>query len=418
MRFLVVALVLAPPPAAAAFDPPAAEWTTPDAATLTSVADLQAAARRFPESAAVRIRLLNVAYSAADASTVRSAMSALADLGFVIAPPSLETLSAMAGAAETRAIAARMAAGAAPVEASAVFATVPAEHRLVEGVAWDAATRRLYASSVVGRALLVMDGEWRPVPGLEAGSLFGLAVDAPRRLLWIASGALDPTPQPETAFRGLIALDLDRQRVVRRFAAPDGVSLADIAVVPDGTVYASDPVGGGLYRLAPGAGRIEALVPPGRLRGPQGIAVTADGGRLYVSDYGYGIAIVDPASGAVARLAAERPMMLDGVDGLFLADGALVAIQNGTRPRRIVRIRLDADGLRATGLEVIEQAHRQWGEPTLGQLRDGDLIYVADAQWERFGPGGAIVGEGPLRATTIRIVPLREGGEPPPGRGG
>jgi hypothetical protein len=415
MRFLAVVLALVLPAAAAFADVPAAEWTEPDAATLTDVAALQAAARRFPQSAAVRIRLLNVAYAASDAATVRSAMSDLADLGFVIAPPTLEILSAVAGAAETRAIAARMAAGAVPLEASAVFATVPAEHRLVEGVAWDAATGRLYASSVVGRALLVMDGEWRPVAGVEAGSLFGLTVDAPRRRLWMASGVLDPTPQPESAFRGLIALDLDSQRVVRRIAAPDGVSLADIAVAPDGTVYASDPVGGGLYRLSPGAGRIETLVAPGRLRGPQGIAVTADGRRLYVADYGYGIAIVDPASGAVARLASDRPMMLDGVDGLFLADGALVAIQNGTRPLRIVRIRLDAEGLRATGLEVIEQAHRQWGEPTLGQLRDGDLIYVADAQWERFGPGGAIVGDEPLRATAIRIVPLREGGEPPPG---
>ena len=50
----------------------------------------------------------------------------------------------------------------------------------------------------------------------------------------------------------------------------------------------------------------------------------------------------------------------------------------------------------------------------MAQIKDGDLLYVADAQWERFGAGGAVNGEAPLRPTPIRIVPLRAGGEPPP----
>ena len=391
-----------------------AEWTTPDASRLTTVAELQDAARRFPESAAVRRRLLAAALEAGDAVAIRWALSDLAQMGFTISPATLERLAAVAGTAETGALAARMDAGRVPVEASVVVATIPSDDRLIEGIACDPATGRLYASSVVGRQLFVMDGQWHPVAALETRSLFGRALDAPRRRLWMASGTVEPTPNPETAFRGLIALDLETGRQAKRVAAPVGVSLADIAVAADGTVYASDPTGGGLYRLGPGADRIEALVPPERLNGPQGIAVNPDGGRLYVSDYEYGIAIVDPASGAVSRLAADAPMMLDGIDGLLLADGALVGIQNGTRTHRIVRIRLDPAGLRAVALDVIERAHPAWGEPTLGQLRDGDLLYVADAQWERFGPGGAIVGEGPLRPTAIRIVPLREGGEPPP----
>ena len=101
------------------------------------------------------------------------------------------------------------------VQSSRLFTTIPASGRLIEGIAWDGRRDRLFASSVVGRELIYGDGEnWRTVPGLDAGSLFGLAIDDPRRLLWIASGAVDQTPSPETAFRGLIALDLDRLQVI------------------------------------------------------------------------------------------------------------------------------------------------------------------------------------------------------------
>ena len=64
------------------------------------------------------------------------------------------------------------------VQASRLLATVPAEHRLVEGIAWDARRPRLFAATVVGRALLVREPlGWVKVEGLEAGSLFGLAID-------------------------------------------------------------------------------------------------------------------------------------------------------------------------------------------------------------------------------------------------
>jgi sugar lactone lactonase YvrE len=422
MRILTLGLVLAacaapadppPPPTAAAGPPPAAAWGAlpPGAGAATEIEDL---ARSFPESAAVQRRRLAIALEDGDADKARGALRAVAEMGFVLSDATLERLAGLAGREAVDA--ARAAAAGRPVEASVAFAAVPTDWRLVEGVAWDARTGRLYASSVVSRALLVRDGEaWRQVDGVDSGSLFGLAVDAPRRLLWMASGVLEQTPSPDTAFRGLIALDLDTQRVVRRVAAPAGVSPADIAVAADGAVFASDPAGGGVYRLRPGAAAIETLVAPGVLRSPQGLAVAGDRARLYVADYGYGVAIVDLAGGAVSRLAAERPAMLDGIDGLLRAGGDLVAIQNGAQPRRIVRLRLDPSGSRITGIEVVERGHREWGEPTLGQIKEGDLLYVADAQWERYGAGGALRGEEPLRPTTIRIVPLRPGGEPPPG---
>jgi sugar lactone lactonase YvrE len=413
MRFLLSLLALGAAATAAAQPRSPEPWGPIPAAPADTLAAIDAVAALFPDSAAVQRRRLAIALEANDGAAVRSGLQRLAQIGYALSPATLDRLATVAGDADLATITARMDAERQPVEASRALVEVPAEFRLVEGVALDGARGRLYAATVVSRALLVHDqAGWRRVEGLETGSLFGVATDAPRRRLWMASGAVEPTPSPETAFRGLIALDLDSGREAARIAAPEGVALADIAVTADGAVLASDPLAGGVYRLAPGATRIEPLVAPGTLRSAQGIAIAADGRRAYVADYGYGVAIVDLDSGAVSRLAADMPAMLDGIDGL-LRDGAdLIAIQNGTSPRRIVRLRLDPAGTLVVGIDMIERNHPAWGEPTLGQIADGALIYVADAQWERFGPGGVPADQGPPRATAIRTVPIRSGAAP------
>jgi hypothetical protein len=96
--------------------------------------------------------------------------------------------------------------------------------------------------------------------------------------------------------------------------------------------------------------------------------------------------------------------MLDGIDGLTAFRGDLIAIQNGTSPRRILFLRLDRSGSRITAVRVLESANPEWGEPTLGFARGDEFVYVADAQWERYGAAGAVQGEGPTRATAIRVL--------------
>jgi sugar lactone lactonase YvrE len=392
-----------------------ADWTPPPRTQPADPAAIVALSERFPESATMLRRAIAAAIPLASEAQLRVALERLAAMGYALSPAGLQAVAERLPA-EGAALTARFEANRTPAGASALAIEIPADRHLIEGLAWDAPRRRLFAASVAGRELLVHDARgWRAVPGVEAGSLFGLAVDAPRNLLWLTSGAVAQTPSPETAFRGLIALDLRTLRVVRRIPAPAGGSPGDLAVAPDGTIYASDPQSGAVYRARPGAAALESLVPAGAMRSPQGLALSPDGSRLYVADYAYGLAVVDLASGRIARVAAQGPAMLDGIDGL-VADGAtLIAIQNGVSPSRIVRLHLTPDGNAVARVELLERANPAWGEPTLGAIVNGGLLYVADAQWERHGPGGAMTGEGPVRPTAIRILGLRGSGRPPAG---
>lgn len=381
-------------------------WVTPPAAPVT-LAALDALAADFPYSATVRRRFLAAAHEAGDTTRVSGELGALVDLGYAPSAATLDTLSRHLPSAAMADLRLRFDANRALVASSRLFATVPQSGRLIEGIAWDGSRRRLFASSVVGRELLYAEGAtWHAVPRFNPGSLFGLAIDAPRRLIWIASGVVEQTPSPQTAFRGLIALSLDDFREVYRIASPDGGSPADIAIGADGTVYAADPARGAIWRVGLGDGGATVLVPPGTLRNPQGMVPSADRRRLYVSDYEYGLAVVDLDDGSVVRLGSDVPTMLDGIDGLIGWRGGLLAIQNGTNPRRILHLALSRDGMRIGAARVVESNHPEWGEPTLGAVMGQSLLYVADAQWDRYGAGGVVTGEGPTRPTAIRAARL------------
>jgi hypothetical protein len=371
-------------------------------------ADFTAAAERYPASAWLQRRLLSEAIAARDGAAVELRLNRLAAMGYAPAPDVIEAAAPLLADAASGRLNALFAANRAPQRNSRLFAEAPPALRLVEGVAYDGRRHRLFATTVVGRELVYRErGRWRAVPGLEAGSLAGVVVDPARRLLWAASGAGERTPSRAGAFRGLIALDLDTLQVVRRLPAPDEGSPSDLGIGPDGAVYASDASEGALYRARPGESALEVIVPGGRLNSPQGLAPSKDNHLLYVADYGLGVRIVDLATGDISLLSFDGPAMLDGVDGLVRHGDDLIAIQNGVEPRRIVRLVLNAEGRAISRIDVLERAHPEWGEPTLGFVDRDRFIYVADGQGERFGADGVLIGEAPLHANFIRVLPLR-----------
>lgn len=289
-------------------------------------------------------------------------------------------------------------------------AQVPAEYRLVEGIAWDARTGWLFVGTVVDGRLAYRDasGAWREVAlGTPRASLFGMAIDAPRRLLWIGTGSLEQTAVAGDRMIGLIAIDLDTLKVARRVPVAVGGqgAVGDLTIAPDGTIYATNVTSGAIHRCKPGCTVLEDWKPAGSLANPQGLALSRDGGRLYVADYKTGLWVIGLRLGSTNRIRIDAPTMLEGIDGLVMdRRGMLFAIQNGTRPRRIVQIALDRTGTRIASTRVLAHFRPEDGEATLGTWRDGELLFVADSQWERYGPGGALTDTKETRPTRIGRV--------------
>lgn len=272
---------------------------------------------------------------------------------------------------------------------------------LAEDVAWDARAQRFLVSSIHRGGIVAVDAKGRVGPFLAPGAhgtwgVYALALDPARRVLWATTVAGPEYAAHAAADSGrtaLLALDPRDGRLLRRLElprTPARQALGDLSLGPDGTVYASEGLGGAVYRLRPGADALEVLVPPGELRSPQGSAVAADGRRLYVADYSRGLAEVDLASRAVRWVPKPYALALSGIDGLYRDGDRLLAIQNGTTPHRVLELTLDPAGARVTGGRVLERASTRLGEPNHGTFAGRDFWIIGDSGWDRVADDGTM----------------------------
>jgi hypothetical protein len=95
-----------------------------------------------------------------------------------------------------------------------------------------------------------------------------------------------------------------------------------------------------------------------------------------------------------------------GIDGLYAVGDALIGVQNGVAPYRVVRLHLDRDGRRVVAADVLERARPDYAEPTLGVVVGSTLYYVANSQWERFRDDGTIEAPAELKAPLVLRLPL------------
>jgi hypothetical protein len=288
-----------------------------------------------------------------------------------------------------------------PVAAGVEAFRLKEKDLVTEGLAHDPKSGDFFVSSVHKRKIVRVGPDGRPRDFVAEGqdglwSVLALKVDAPRKLLWATSAAL----REGLAYRkedegksALFAFHLDTGKLVRRVEAPaDGKkhNLNDVALDPQGTLFVSDAVSGHVYALAPGAQTFRALVEPGVLASPQGLALSPDGRTLWVADYGRGLARVDVASGQARIVDPPGDAVLAGIDGLVAHGRDLIAIQNGIRPHRVVRIALDDAGTGVASVKILERAHPAYDEPTLGVIVGDDLHYIANSQWGSFTKEGLL----------------------------
>jgi hypothetical protein len=290
------------------------------------------------------------------------------------------------GAAADDPLLATLAANGAPGPAGTIAATLPAAIRLVEGVAYDDRDRATYVSSVIDRTIYRIVGAG-PVAAFhltpDLGSPLSIAIDTRRRILW---AALDPRAPgaPGSGRGGLLRLSLDGHGDGVVTVPGTDIAIGDVMVAVDGTAYAGDGRSGAVYRCRPGCIALETLLAPGILRSAQGMLLSPDGRRLYVADYAYGVAIVDPVTGRARPLRTAPGVAIDGLDGLAWRDGHIVAVQNGWQPARLIEIGLSPSGEEAVAVRVLARSGLLVNPTQVAAMADGALLVVANAQWDLY----------------------------------
>jgi hypothetical protein len=108
----------------------------------------------------------------------------------------------------------------------------------------------------------------------------------------------------------------------------------------------------------------------------------------------------------VTRVADAPGSTSLGCDGIAWDRGAIVAVQNGVVPARVMRFTLDAAGAAFTRAEVLDQRPDVADEPTIGTVVNGAFVYVANSQWDKHGDDGAELPGRTLTRPVLIAVPL------------
>jgi hypothetical protein len=384
---------------------------------VTARIEMARAAAAWPTQQAYLENSLGLAALARDTADVARWLDRLARLGIGRGGAD-SSFRALAGAPAYEAAVRRLETATAPAPRSRVRLTIADTMMHPEGVAFDSRTGSWFVGSVRQRRVVVVgrDGSAHDFvhPAADGiGGVFGMAVDEARRTLWVATTSL-PRMQDfavtDSGRVGIYGYDIDTGRLRRHVWAPRDASVShtfgDVAVAPNGDVYASDSQAPWIFRLAAGGDSLERFATHALFRSLQGMAVTPDGATMYVADYSHGLLRVDLRSRSVTPLRAPPNVTLLGVDGLYLHRGALIGVQNGVAPARIARFCLDADGGGVRRLEMVDRNPALADEPTLGVVVGDSLFYVATSQWDKFGDAGTRVAHSALRPATVLGVAL------------
>ncbi|HKS76375.1 MAG TPA: hypothetical protein VJQ82_24390 [Terriglobales bacterium] len=301
-----------------------------------------------------------------------------------------DDLKPLAGNEEFGPIARHMQANAKPISRANLFCTLPQPDLMPEDLTYDPTSRTFIVSSIRHHTIYRVvppksgtDCSLQEIP-LEASArrwpTAAVSFDAKRNILWVSIAAFpdfEDVPKDDQGKTALLAVNPASGKVIKRFDLDSNVPavFGDMSLSSDGTVYVTDSLGGGVYRLR-GDGESAKLekIAEG-LFSPQTPALARDGKRLFVADYSIGIAVIDLATGKVDYLPHPENLAVTGLDGLCLSGNSLIGIQNGTDPERIIRLQLTRAQTAITALEIIEQSTPRLGEPTHAILV-GDTIYT------------------------------------------
>ncbi len=386
---------------------------TSDLATART--EMTRAATAWPRQPAYVWGRAIVSARSGDTAAVLAALTDYAALGLgrSIAEGTLAPYRDLPGFAVVRA---RLDSNRAPVARSTVRAQLSDSTLWPEGMDYDARTRTFYVASVRHRTIAAVSANgsthelWpRSSPGM--GAVFGVRVDAKRNTLWATTSGLKQMHgyvPADSSIAALLRIDIATGAITRRWNLPvvaGGHVLGDLAVGPNGDVFLTDSSQPVLYRLRSGADTLEHFTHP-LFRSLQGMAPTPEGRALYVADYSHGLLCVDLATRTVTLLADAPHSTSLGVDGIVWHDGAIVAVQNGMSPARVVRFALDRSGTRIVRVDVLDQNISLAGEPTIGAVVGDRFVYVANSQWDEYDDDGRRLPNTTLSRPRLLSVPL------------
>ena len=298
--------------------------------------------------------------------------------------------------------------------------TFPEKDLIPEGLAYDPINAEFFLSSIhkhkiVSISLRNRDAKDFSAPADGLWSVTGMRVDSKRRVLWVCTAAQpqmsDYRPE-DNGKSGIFKYDLRNGTLLKKYLLankPQAHWLGDLVLNSAGDVYASDSISPAIYLIDHKTDELRLFLNTPASLNPQGLAFTPDEKHLLMADYLLGLFLIDMRMKEYVKLPAPEQTTLLGIDGLYADGKALIGVQNGITPNRIVRVNLSKDATRVVGLELLEANNPAFNEPTLGVMLKDEFYFIANSQWGAMDEAGHIAAPEKLKEPVILKLPLTPG---------
>lgn len=273
---------------------------------------------------------------------------------------------------------------------------------LFESLAYDAKGKRLFAGSVRTGEIVSVDSAGKTSTFAKSDSekswgIFGLAVDSKAGRIWATTSSVphyEGFKQDEYGQAALLAFDLNTgEQLAHHLVPQDGRPhlLTNLSVAPNGDVYVSDSINPSVYRLKDG--EFVRFFTASSMTSLRGLAVGKNGKYLYFADYELGLFIADLEGQQVLKMSSDPMLNLGGIEGVYYWDDALIVIQNGIQPDRLLRVDLTEDGGAIAGQHPLSANQPQHADPTFGAIDGDEMYYIANSQWGKYDVYGRPQGQ-------------------------
>ncbi|HNP18498.1 MAG TPA: hypothetical protein PKL31_08705 [Fulvivirga sp.] len=261
-----------------------------------------------------------------------------------------------------------------------------------ETIAYHDTSKSFYFGGVHNREIVKVspDGsitsilDYKKLPSLMA--VMGIEIDHQNNILWACTTALPQIKDYSDSLAGtstVIAFDLNIGEVVENISISDGNTFGDLILDSKGKVYLSDGQSNKVFTVS--NGKLKPYIDLTKeILNLQGLAFNGDESLLYVSDYISGIYRVDLATMKVDKVQFPKDIPTKGIDGVYWYDGNLIALQNGTNPKRVLQFELETDGKSIKGSKIIAQALEVLNEPTQGLILNKEFWFIANSPWAAY----------------------------------
>ncbi len=360
-------------------------------------------------------RLASVEASLGNKQAALDWLSLYSKSGLTFADPASEPeFEALKNTPEFAAILARLKSARQPVSSSKPFLTLPEKDLIAEDIAYDPAGGRFFISSVRHRKILSVTKrgkvtEFVPEGQPDIWAILALRVDSKRKVLWASTAAMPEAigfSKQEEGRSALLKYSLESGALLKRYDLKTDAkhALGDMTVSSSGDVYASDGLGA-VYWVEHSRDTMEPLFEKGTFRSPQTPALSSDETRLFIPDYSRGISVVDLATRKWKLLEHPKELSIGGIDGLYLKDRTMIAVQNGSTPPRLIRMSLDDSLTRITQWATLEANWPGLGAPTHGVIVGDQFYFIANSGWDRMNDDGSVKPGTAFEAPQIRHLP-------------